>query len=51
MERLILTGRFDFVDFFLKLFLGTKEPVLAVVVVMTLAGMWRMFEKSGLKGW
>ena len=51
MERLLLDGRFDFLDFFFKLFFSSKEWLPIVFSALEMAGFWRMFEKSGIKGW
>ena len=51
MEQLLLTGRMDFVDFFLKLFFGGKEWNMVLFSLLEMIGLWKMFEKSGIRGW
>ena len=53
MESLFLSGRFDFLDFFIRLFFNADKGSLVQVLVAALemVGFWKMFEKSGIKGW
>ena len=51
MESLVLTGRFDFLEFFLKLFFGTTSWVYIIATALYFVGVWKMLEKSGIKGW
>ena len=51
MESLVLTGRFDFLEFFLKLFFGTTSWVFIIATALYYVGVWKMLEKSGIKGW
>ena len=51
MEQLFLFGEMDFVDFFLKLFFRSNYWLVIVLVALQMLGLWRMFEKSGIKGW
>ena len=51
MENLLLLGIFDFKDFFFKLFFGTTDWIFAIVSLLQMIGLWKMFEKSGVKGW
>ena len=51
MEKLLLYGEFDFLDFFLRLAFGTTRWTYVVVAALSMAGLWKMFEKSGIKGW
>ena len=36
---------------FLTIFAGTEAIPGVIVSVLFMAGLWRMFEKSGLEGW
>ena len=51
MESLILEGRFDALDFFLYLYFGTTQAWVIATLLIWTVGLWKMFEKSGLKGW
>ena len=53
MESLFLSGRFDFLDFFIRLFFSTGKHDLmpAVILALQMVGFWKMFEKYGVKGW
>ena len=51
MERLLLDGRFDFLDFFLNLVFGQTEWFYVLAGALFMIGLWKMFEKSGVKGW
>ena len=51
MEQLLLTGRMDFADFFFRLFCGGREWHTVLFSALEMIGLWKMFEKSGVKGW
>ena len=51
MEQFLMTGKFDFLDFFLMLFIGNKGWYSILTAILSYVGFWKMFEKSGLKGW
>ena len=51
MDDLLILGRLDFVKFILNLCFGTSSLVPVIVSALTMAGLWKMFEKSGVKGW
>ncbi len=51
MESLILTGRFDFLEFFLRAVFGSEIWRTVVTQALYMVGVWKMLEKSGLKGW
>ncbi len=51
MEGLLVNGRFNFLEFFCKLFFGGMQWHLVVIGVLYMIGLWKMFEKSGIKGW
>ncbi|MDO4865208.1 MAG: ABC transporter ATP-binding protein [Clostridia bacterium] len=51
MEGLLVSGRFDFLEFFCKLFFGAMQWHYVVIGVLYMIGLWKMFEKSGIKGW
>ena len=51
MERLLLEGRLDFWDFILRLYFGNATLYAAVTTLLFEIGIWKMFEKSGVKGW
>ncbi len=51
MESLLLTGKFDFLDFFFNLAFGTTGWLGIVCTALQMIGLWKMFEKSGIKGW
>ena len=51
MEGLLVHGRFDFLEFFCKLFFGGTEGHVIVSSALFMIGLWKMFEKSGIKGW
>jgi len=53
MESLFLSGHFDFLEFFLQLFFSTDKQQWYSVIITALymAGLWGVFEKSGIKGW
>ncbi len=42
---------FDFLKFFLNLFFGVTDWVFVVGRALYYVGVWKMFEKSGVKGW
>ena len=51
MESLILNGSFDLWDFICAVYFGSKSWIYIISGVLYMAGLWKMFEKSGLKGW
>ena len=51
MESLILNGRFDVLDFFLKLFFDSSTWSGVLFRALYIAGTWKILEKSGLKGY
>ena len=56
MEDLLIAGRFNFQDFFLKLFFGTTvtgtaDWLIVATAILKMAGLWKIFEKSGIRGW
>ena len=51
MEHLILTGRFDFLEFFLRAVFGAESWPSVVTQALYIVGVWKLLEKSGLKGW
>ena len=51
MESLILNGTFDLWDFICDVYFGSKSWFYVITGVLYMAGLWKMFEKSGLKGW
>ena len=51
MEDLLMVGRFNFRDFFLNLFFDTTDWLLVAVTMLQMAGLWKIFVKSGIKGW
>ncbi len=51
MQSLFILGKFDTVEFFLTLFTGTASPFLSLLECLFMAGCWKMFEKSGVRGW
>ena len=51
MESWILNGRFDFLDFFLNLIFGQTRWFYVLSSALFMIGLWKMFEKSGVKGW
>ena len=51
MEQFLLTGRFDFLHFILVLIFGTTSPLGVLLEALAMAGLWKIFEKSGVKGW
>ena len=40
-----------FLDILLTLFLGSKDILIIVLTVLHIAGLWMMFQKSGVKSW
>ena len=51
MSSLYLAGKMDFLDFFLNLYFNTTKWTLIVCEVLGIVGVWKMLEKSGVKGW
>ncbi len=51
VESLILTGVFDVREFLMRLLLGTDRWTPAVFQALYIAGVWKMLEKSGIRGW
>lgn len=51
MESWILNGNFDFPDFFLNLVFGQTGWFYVLTGALFMVGLWKMFEKSGVKGW
>ena len=51
MEGLLVMGRFDFLEFFLKLFFGSREWHDIIPIALYMIGLWKMFEKSGVRRW
>ena len=51
MESLLLGGGFDLWELIARIYFGTRDWVMVVTGVLCMVGMWRMFEKSGIKGW
>ncbi len=56
MESLYLTGRFSLLEFIGKLYFGVSNlnlinGLVIVMGILSMAGLWKMLEKSGLKGW
>ena len=56
MEDFLITGHFNFKDFFLKLFfgatvVGTVDWLFVAAAALQMAGLWMIFQKSGVKGW
>ena len=51
MGSLNLTGNMDFLQFFLNLYFSTTSWASIAAEVLTIIGLWKMFEKSGVKGW
>ena len=51
MEGLVQNGGIGVLDFFLRLYFGSTAiwPVLSGTLWMV--GLWKIFEKSGVKGW
>ena len=47
-EQVLLTGKFDFLDFCLMLFIGNKGWYSILTAILSYVGFWKMFEKSGL---
>ena len=45
------TGVFDPLEFILRLLFGSENPTSIISTVILIIGLWRMFQKSGLKGW
>ena len=45
------TGVFDPLEFILRVLFGSESPTSILMTVIMIIGLWRMFEKSGLKGW
>ena len=51
MESLFLTGRFGLKSFILLLVFGTESLYGVLSMALYMAGLYKMFEKSGIKGW
>ena len=51
MENLMLEGRIDLLDVLLKLMFGSSNWVECLLEALFMLGLWKMFEKSGVKGW
>ena len=51
MEQLVLDGKYDALQFFLRIYFGTDGPMLILTSIVMMAGIWKMLEKSGIKGW
>ncbi len=51
MSSLYLTGKMDFLDFFLNLYFNATSWGMVACEVLCIAGWWKMLEKSGVKGW
>ena len=51
MEQFALTGMFSFRQFFMNLVFGTDSLFIAGLNLLYYIGLWKMFEKSGVKGW
>lgn len=54
MGNFLLTGVFSLKEFglsFLNIFLGTTDVVGVIVTLLYIIGLWKIFEKSGVKGW
>ena len=46
-----ITGNTGLLGFFLTLYFNTTSWTLIACEVLFIAGLWKMFEKSGVKGW
>ncbi len=51
MNSLYLTGNTGFLSFFLNLYFNTTDWASIVVEVLSIVGLWKLLEKSGVKGW
>ena len=51
MESWFLNNRFDLWELICGIYFGSKEWIFIVTGVLFMVGLWKMFEKSGLKGW
>ena len=51
MESWYLGNGFDFLDFICTLFFGTKSLYSVLTGTLYIIGIWKMLEKSGLKGY
>ena len=49
MEQLFISGRFDFLDFFLNLVFGSNSWLTVLTEAFYIAGVFKMFEKSGIR--
>ena len=51
MERFILDRKFDLFDFICKLLFDGKQWYAILFGILWIICLWRLFEKSGVKGW
>ena len=51
LEQFVLSGRFKFIPFFLVFFFGSTSWLGVVTEALYMTGLWKMFEKSGIRGW
>ena len=51
MDTLLMTGHFEAKEFFLTLLFGDDDWIFAFGALLLLVGMWKILEKSGVKGW
>ncbi len=51
MKDWYLTGTFDIIAFIKLLFWGTESLTGIIFQSLYMAGLWKMFQKSGIKGW
>ena len=51
MNSLYLTGNTGFLSFFLTLYFNTTNWASIVGEVLSIVGLWKLLEKSGVKGW
>lgn len=51
MDTWLMTGHFVPKEFFLQLLFGANSWLGAAAQLLIYIGLWKMFEKSGVKGW
>ena len=51
MDSLYFAAKSNILNLFLNLYFGSSSWVVIVGEVLCIVGLWKMFEKSGVKGW